>query len=214
MENQRTSGPVNTHLTPGPLIGQVVLEKKIFENGGQMDDRPMDDGSWLYYKLTNEPKGSGELKIINLTASSEFGTYHLCEQGRFRRACASAQSRQNLCCSLIQAVNQEEPSNRKPDPWPLWMAGHAQLKFVMTECSKTQIRLTRPNLRFSYMNEFDSICKLGFYLHIVYLIKACMNQFYFNFSAFKDDEPWYTLFFLLNLKCELFSLTQAFLFQE
>ena len=25
------------------------------------------------------------------------------------------------------------------------MAGHAQLKFVMTECSKTQIRLTRHN---------------------------------------------------------------------
>ena len=76
------------------------------------------------------------------TASSEFGTYRLCEQRRFRRACASAQSRQNLRCSLIQAVSQEEPSNRKPDPWPLWMAGHAQLKSVMTECSKTQIRLT------------------------------------------------------------------------
>ena len=53
------------------------------------------------------------------TASSEFGTYHLCEQGRFRRACASAQSRQNLRCSLIQAVSQDEPSDRKPDPWPL-----------------------------------------------------------------------------------------------
>ena len=77
------------------------------------------------------------------TASSEFGIYSLCEQRRFRRACASAQSRQNLRCSLIQAVSQEEPSDRKPDPWPLWMAGHAQLKFVMTECSKTQIRLTR-----------------------------------------------------------------------
>ena len=76
------------------------------------------------------------------TASSEFGTYRLCEQRRFRRACASAQSRQNLRCSLIQAVSQEEPSDRKPDPWPRWMAGHAQLKFVMTECSKTQIRLT------------------------------------------------------------------------
>ena len=76
------------------------------------------------------------------TASSEFGTYRLCEQRRFRRACASAQSHQNLRCSLIQTVNQEEPSDRKPDPWPLWMAGHAQLKFVMTECSKTQIRLT------------------------------------------------------------------------
>ena len=74
--------------------------------------------------------------------SSEFGTYRLCEQRRFRRACASGQSRQNLRCSLIQAVNQEEPSDRKPDPWSLWMAGHAQLKFVMTECSKTQIRLT------------------------------------------------------------------------
>ena len=81
----------------------------------------------------------------NWAASSEFGTYRLCEQRRFRRACASAQSRQNLRCSLIQAMSQEEPSDRKPDPWPLWMAGHAQLKFFMMECSKTQIRLMRPN---------------------------------------------------------------------
>ena len=70
------------------------------------------------------------------TASSEYGSYSLCEQRRFRRACASAQSRQNLRCSLIQAVSQEEPSDRKPDPWLLWMAGHTQLKFVMTECSR------------------------------------------------------------------------------
>ena len=76
------------------------------------------------------------------TASSEFGTYRLCEQRRFRRACTSAQSCQNLHCSLIQALSQEEPSDRKPDPWPFWIAGHAQLKFVMMECSKTQIRLT------------------------------------------------------------------------
>ena len=26
---------------------------------------------------------------------------------------------QNLHCSLIQAVSQEEPSDTKPDPWPL-----------------------------------------------------------------------------------------------
>ena len=82
------------------------------------------------------------MQVMIWTASSEFRTYRLCEQRRFRRACASAQSRQNLRCSLIQAVSQEEPSDRKPDPWPLWMAGHAQLKFVMAECSKTQIRLT------------------------------------------------------------------------
>ena len=81
---------------------------------------------------------------IKWAAPSEFVTYRLCEQRRFRRACASAQSRQNLRCSLIQTVSQEEPSDRNPDPWPLWMAGHAQLKFVMTECSKTQIRLTGP----------------------------------------------------------------------
>ena len=40
------------------LIDQVVLEKKIFENGGQRTD----DEPWLYYKLTNESKGLGELK--------------------------------------------------------------------------------------------------------------------------------------------------------
>ena len=39
--------------------------------------------------------------------------------------------------------NQEESrGTRNPDPWPFWIAGHAQLKFVMTECPKTQIRLT------------------------------------------------------------------------
>ena len=55
---------------------------------------------------------------VTWTASSEFGTYRLCEQ-RFRRACAFAQSRQNLRCSLKQAVSQAKPSDRKPDPWPL-----------------------------------------------------------------------------------------------
>ena len=81
-------------------------------------------------------------RFLIWTASSEFGTYHLCEQRGFRRACSSAQSRQNLRCSLIQAVSQEEPSDKKARSLSLWMAGHVQLKFVMTECSKTQIRLT------------------------------------------------------------------------
>ena len=99
------------------------------------------------------------IHFIIWTASSEFGTYRLCEQRRFRRACASAQSRQNLRCSLIQAVSQEEPSDRKPDPWPLWMAGHAQLKFVMTECSKTQIRLMGLILSMCiFTNVHKSIC--------------------------------------------------------
>ena len=49
--------------------------------------------------------------IFTWAASSEFGTYRLCEQQRFRRACAFAQSRQNLRCSPIKAVSQEESSN-------------------------------------------------------------------------------------------------------
>ena len=98
----------------------------------------------VYFHGTRKRKTATSFSCLIWAVSGEFGTYRVCEQRRFRRACASAQSRQNLRCSLIQAVSQEEPSDRKPDPWPLRMAGHAQLKFVMTECSKTQIRLTRP----------------------------------------------------------------------
>ena len=40
------------------------FEKKIFENVVlTTDGQQTDDGPWLYYKLTNEPKGSGELKM-------------------------------------------------------------------------------------------------------------------------------------------------------
>ena len=112
----------------------VISEKNEFL---QTEEKPA-----LWLTLFDSTENQENKREHIWTASSEIGTYRLCEQRRFRRACASAQSRQNLRCSLIQAVSQEEPSDRKPDPWPLWMAGHAQLKFVMTECSKTQIRLT------------------------------------------------------------------------
>ena len=35
------------------------------------------------------------------------------------------------------------------------MAGHAQLKFVMTECSKTQIRLTGLMYRFNTQARYE-----------------------------------------------------------
>ena len=55
------------------LIGPTVLEKKIFENDGWTTDRQRTDGGpWLYYKLTNEPKGSGELKINNQFLNRKF----------------------------------------------------------------------------------------------------------------------------------------------
>ena len=135
---------VATDLSLGCCLSQFLLSlyEQCFKAVGVKAHR----NGWFYWMIWK----AGSLKSktgfsigpsVIWTASSEFGTYRLCEQRRFRRACASAQSRQNLRCSLIQAVNQEEPSDRKPDPWSLWMAGHAQLKFVMTECSKTQIRL-------------------------------------------------------------------------
>ena len=114
------------------------------------------------------------------TASSEFGTYSLCEQRRFRRACPSGQSRQNLRCSLIQAVSQEEPSDRKPDPWPLRMAGHAQLKFVMTECSKTQICLTGLILK------WDEIGPVGSLLNVVCSVQYRHRHFFHR----ADLRPW------------------------
>ena len=53
---------------------------------------------------------------------------------------------------LLPHTNSESRGTfrQKPDPWHLGMAGHAQLKFVMTECSKTQIRLTRLKWSFNY----------------------------------------------------------------
>ena len=117
--------------------------------------RPTDSRYW--HSVSGIFESMNAYKIY-WAASSEFGTYRLCEQRRFRRACASAQSRQNLRSSLIQAVSPEEPSNRKPDPWPLSMAGHAQLKFVMTECSKTQIRLTRPYIYIYIKPIFTRVC--------------------------------------------------------
>ena len=37
-------------------------------DGGTDTGRRTDDGACLYYKLTNEPKGSGELKIYNINS--------------------------------------------------------------------------------------------------------------------------------------------------
>ena len=38
-------------------------------------------------------------------------------------------------------------------PGLLWMAGHSQLKFVMTECSKTQIRLAGLKCKMSIVTQ-------------------------------------------------------------
>ena len=46
--------------------------------------------------------------------------------------------------SLLAHTSSESRGTFREKARSLALAGHAQLKFVMTECSKTQIRLTRP----------------------------------------------------------------------
>ena len=77
------------------LIGPAVLEKKIFENGG----RRTDDGPWLYYKLTNEPKGSGELKTAQVKSQgdSSFPTDgHKAIQNKFNSKSKTNRKRTNI----------------------------------------------------------------------------------------------------------------------
>ena len=71
---------------------------------------------YVYIKCNISSVKHEEQGPLKWAASSKFGTFRLCKQRRFRRACASAHSCQNLRCSLIQAVSQEKPSDRKPDP--------------------------------------------------------------------------------------------------
>ena len=50
------------------------------------------------------------------------------------------------------------------------MTGHEQLKFVMTECSKTQIRLTRLILFLFYISDYFFHFKLSKYKKNIYLL--------------------------------------------
>ena len=55
------------------------------------------------------------LKRENEAMSWEKSHYNIYEQQRFRRACVSAQSRQNLCCSLMNALGQGNTSTKGVD---------------------------------------------------------------------------------------------------
>ena len=56
------------------------------------------------------------------------------------------------------------------------MAGHAQLTFVMTECSKTQIRLMGPN-------DFGDLAQVESFS----ILCSCIA----NLHAFQHDHPGY-----------------------
>ena len=66
----------------------------------------------------------------------------------------------------VQA-SQKEPSDRKPDPWPLWMAGHVQLTFVRWNAGRHKFawRATHVNWNMTYTYSIFncpwSICSLN-----------------------------------------------------
>ena len=95
-----------------------------------------ESGGW--HHLCTGWYGPGQANLVVTTYASSEGS------GEPAHPRNPAQSRQNLRCSLKQAMSQEEPSDRKPDPWPLWMAGHEQLNFFMSECSKTKFAWRGP----------------------------------------------------------------------
>ena len=63
----------------------------------------------------------------NWASSWDYGTYHIGDQRRFRRACASAKSRQSLRCSHTWSMEVDEGSEQKSDIWSHWMIANARL---------------------------------------------------------------------------------------
>ena len=73
------------------------LKKKKIRGWGGDEGLPahLGGGSWIntkdgkeYFEILFQDGPCVDFCIIKWTASSEFGTYHLCEQRRFRRGCA------------------------------------------------------------------------------------------------------------------------------
>ena len=76
------------------------------------------------------------------------------------------------------------------------MAGHAQLKFVMTECSKTQILLTRPISVWRTSDSIQSTCTIFMlildekYVHgKSYAIKGLFQASEYQNKQFKPKHP-------------------------
>ena len=79
---------------------------------------------WGQFKICSGKQVSDS--SIKWAASSEFGTYRLCEQWRFRRACASALSRQNLRCYSYKQWVKRSPQTESQIPSPSeWLGMHS-----------------------------------------------------------------------------------------
>ena len=95
--------------------------------------------------------------------------------------------RQNLSCSLKQAMSQEEPSDRKPDPWPLWMTGHEQLKFFMTKNARRHKFAWRGPYSCASVNNNKKMC----YRKIWKWTKVCfMGKNVYFYRCLYEHDKW------------------------
>ena len=81
-------------------------------------------------------------KTIIWASSWGYGTYHIGDQRRLRRACGSAQSHQSLRSSHTWSMEIVEESDQKSDILPHWMTAHARLKNEFTEDKKNHNLMT------------------------------------------------------------------------
>ena len=114
--------------------------------------------------LTSFMYGPGQANLVVTTYASSEGS-------------GDPAPRQNLSCSLKQAMSQEEPSDRKPDPWPLWMTGHEQLKFFMTRNARRYKFAWRGPYSCASVNNNKKMC----YRKIWKWTKVCFMGKMFNF---------------------------------
>ena len=72
--------------------------------------------------------------------------YAICEQQSRRSACASAQSDQHLCCSLLHSIIPLLSKAKISGPWLVSEAEQADLSRIWSKTPKTGFLVTRLNL--------------------------------------------------------------------
>ena len=74
--------------------------------------------------------------------------------------------------SPVRAASQKEPSDRKPDPWPLWMAGHSNLSWRNARRHKFAWRGSFIELTVSLFSSCKCmLCMLWTFIFISHIIR-------------------------------------------
>ena len=111
----------------------------------------------ICFRLSRSTDGPRQANLVLIAYASSEGSGEPAHPRSLARTSAARSYKQWIKRNL-------QTESQIPSPPAPWMAGHAQLKFVMTECSKTQIRLTR--LRCWWMQKsFVNVSKIELSMH-------------------------------------------------